>query len=115
MPKANFAAISRVEVKAAALLFNSNRDIGSIAADCATEALKVLHDGLSNPDDKLRLASATAILNAHCKLAALKQPQVGSELPYEERVARLTQALQEPLPELHEALARSRWQQVIDP
>lgn len=74
----------------------------------------MLHEGLGHPDDKLRLNSATAILNAHCKLASIKQQPLASEqLPPAERVERLRQALQVPDPELAEALRQAGYEQQI--
>lgn len=115
MARTNFAAISRVEIKDASRVFAAGRDISQIAEDCASEALKVLYDGLSNPDDKLRLASATALVRAHCQLASIKAAAPSSaQLGEEEREVKLRQALLEPDETLKAALGSAGWVQVQD-
>lgn len=105
MGKTNFAAISRVQVREAESIFHARRSIADIAEDCALEALRVLHDGLSNPDDKLRCNCANILLNAHVKLATLKvAPNAAPQLPPEQRVQMLTAALDSPDQDLSEAL-----------
>lgn len=99
-------------MRSAAAIFRNNRNIADIVDDCAFDALAVLHDGLTNPDDKLRLQSAQAILTAHCKLQAAKAQQP-AQLPYEERIEALRVALQAPAPELAEALRQAGYEQQV--
>ena len=115
MAKTNFAAISRVTVREASAIFTRGRAVSEIAADLAVEALKVLHDGLSSPDDKLRFMSANAIVTAHVKLASVtsSNTQTAEALPAEERIARLTEALANPEAELREAMQRAQLARVM--
>lgn len=113
MSKTDLTTVSTAEIRSAELIFHHKRDLGAIAEDCALDALRVLHSGLSHPDSRLRIASAQAILTGHCKLAALKLPPPGANaIPPEERVERLAAALKEPNGELSEALKKTGWVQV---
>lgn len=113
MPKTDLTTVSNADIREASLIFHHKRDLAVIAEDCALEALKTLHAGLTHPDSDLRLRSAGAILTAHCKLAALKLPPVGANsLSSEERVERIAAALDEPNGDLAEALKRKGWIQV---
>lgn len=113
MSKTDLTTISNTQIKVASSIFAPNRDLATVAEDCAAEALKVLYAGLDHPDSKLRLASANSILQAHCKLAAIKAPvPTAPQLPPEQRVEKLTQAFTEPSPEISEALGNAGWVQV---
>lgn len=113
MPRsgANFSALSRVEDQLAktADVVRSGRKVTDIARDAALDALRVLHDALTNPNDKYRIRAAEVLISTHCKLeqATADSTPAASVLSPEERRARLVQALQDPDGDLAAALRES--------
>lgn len=107
MPRsgANFSALTRVQLQQAEDLFKPGRSVEQLTKLATVDALRILHDALSNPDDKYRIQAATALIQAHVKMQTSKQEVItAAELPYEERVKQLAAALRNPPKELAEAL-----------
>lgn len=117
MAKVNYAALSRVTVRDAAEIFTPRATPAAIASDLAIEAMRVLHDGLSSPSDRIRSISAMALINAHCKLATASGGAAVPESPQlsaQERVAALTQALANPTAELRAAMQAAGLVAIVD-
>jgi hypothetical protein len=113
---ANFAAITRVseQLHETSEIVRKGRPINAVARDAALDAFRVLHDALTNPNDKYRLAAAQALIAAHVKLETAKQePKSAAEqLSPEEREERLLAALNNPDGDLAQALHKAGYIQV---